>query len=198
LRWGEIQAGPVATVPYDDATFRHAVDEFRGLTRRDPLLIIDRIQELAAAAGVVIGLTPELQGTHLSGAARWLTSQRALIQLSLRHKTDDQFWFSLFHEADHILEGDKREYVDPAEPDEQPTSATERQANEFARNILIPPEEYGALVAAGDLSETAIRTFADAHGIPPGIVVARLQRDEHVGRARFNDLKKTIRWAAPV
>lgn len=198
LRWGEIQAGSVATAPYDATTFRRAVEDFRGLTRRDPLLIIDRIQELAAAAGVVIVLTPELHGTHLSGAARWLTSERALIQLSLRHKTDDQFWFSLFHEAGHILEGDKRDYVDAAELDEHPTSAAERHADEFAQDILISPKEYSSLVAAGDLSESAIRTFADAHGVAPGIVVGRLQRDDQVDRSHFNNLKKSIRWAAPV
>jgi HTH-type transcriptional regulator/antitoxin HigA len=197
LRWGELQAESVPTTPYDATTFRHAVEEFRRLTRRDPLLVIDRIQGLAAAAGVVIVLTPELQGTRLSGAARWLTPERALIQLSLRHKTDDQFWFSLFHEADHIFEGHKRDYMDPAEPDERAASASERQANEFARNILIPSEEYSYLVAAGDFSETAIRTFADAKGVAPGIVVGRLQRDGHLARSHLNNLKKSIRWAAP-
>ena len=75
---------------------------FTALTRRDPLLVIDRVKERAAASGVVIVLTPELRGTHLSGAARWLSTDRALIQLSLRHKSDDQFWFSLFHECRHI------------------------------------------------------------------------------------------------
>jgi HTH-type transcriptional regulator/antitoxin HigA len=197
LRWGEIQAAPVTAAPYDAKAFRQAVDEFRSLTRRDPLLIIDRIKDRAAATGVVLVLTPELRSTHLSGAARWLTADRALIQLSLRHKTDDQFWFSLFHEAGHILEGDKRDYIDPSEPDEAGTSESEREADQFARNVLLPPGAYADLVSAADFSESAIRTFADAQGVAPGIVLGRLQRDGHVSPSHFNTLKKPITWAPP-
>lgn len=198
LRWGEIQAGTVAVASYDAKAFRHAVDEFRGLTRRDPLLIIERIKDLAAAAGAVLVLTPELRGTHVSGAARWLTSDRALIQLSLRHKTDDQFWFSLFHEAGHILEGDRRDYVDSSEPGDETSSKSERAADTFARNILIAPEAYGALVSAEDFSESAIRTFANAQDVAPGIVLGRLQRDRRVSASHFNNLKKPITWGVAV
>ncbi|MGA2531101.1 MAG: HigA family addiction module antitoxin [Acidimicrobiales bacterium] len=197
LRWGEIQAGTVAAASYDAKAFRHAVDEFRSLTRGDPLLIIDRIKDLAAASGVVLVLTPELRGTHLSGAARWLTADRALIQLSLRHKTDDQFWFSLFHEAGHILEADRRNYVDSSQPGDKTSSKFERAADTFARDILIPPEAYGTLVSAGDFSESAIRTFANAQDVAPGIVLGRLQRDRRVSAYHFNNLKKPITWGAP-
>ncbi|MBK6514442.1 MAG: hypothetical protein IPG04_10075 [Polyangiaceae bacterium] len=48
----------------------------------------------------------------MSGLARWLHKDQALIQLSLRHKTADHLWFS-FHEAGHILlHGKKTIFID--------------------------------------------------------------------------------------
>ena len=197
LRWGEIQAAGIHADPFDAKAYRDLLVEFRKLTRRDPPLVIEGVKERAAATGVIIVLTPELRGTHLSGAARWLATDRPLIQLSLRHKTDDQFWFTLFHESRHILEGKKRDYVDAPESNETVGSTSEQDADKFARDTLIPPREYDAWVGIGDFSETAIRTFAEAQGVSPGIVVGRLQRDRILGRSQFNRLKKPIKWATP-
>jgi addiction module HigA family antidote len=195
LRWGEVQAFEVSASPYDAGAFRAALDEIRGLTRRDLNLILDRLKEVFAASGVVLVLTPELRGTHVSGATRWLSSDRALIQLSLRHKTDDHFWFTVFHESDHVLKGKGHAFVDPSEPDDQDLSRPERDADRFARDILLPPDAYGDWVANGDFSEAAVRAFATAQGVAPGIVVGRLQRDRHLPPAHLNHLKKSINWA---
>ena len=196
LRWGEILASEVNASPYEARAFRQVVVEFRGLTRRDPLLIIDRMKSLAATSGVVLVLTPDLRGTHLSGAARWLSSDRALIQLSLRHKTDDQFWFSLFHECGHILEGKKRDYIDSTELEDESGSTTERDADKFARDVLIPSDAYSAWVDSGPLSESGVRAFATVQGVAPGIVVGRLQHDEYLAVSHLNHLKRRINWVA--
>lgn len=198
LRWGEIEAASSATAPFDAAKFRDAVRQARALTRREPFLqIIERVKELFAAAGVVLVLTPELQGTHLSGAARWLAPDRALIQLSLRHKTDDQFWFSLFHEAAHILDGKGRDYLDAADADGGSLQA-EHEADRFARDTLIPPDAWTAFTSAMEVSEDAVRTFAEAQGIAPGIVVARLHREDLLSRSHLTSLKKRISWPKPL
>jgi hypothetical protein len=57
-------------------------------------------------------LTREFKGTHLSGAARWVAPHKAVIQLSLRYKSNDHFWFSLFHEAGRLLERKRRDHID--------------------------------------------------------------------------------------
>ncbi|MBL8419274.1 MAG: hypothetical protein JNK92_01440, partial [Dechloromonas sp.] len=51
----------------------------------------------------------ELPKTEVSGATRWLSPDKALIQLSLRYKSDDQLWFSFFHEVGHLLLHGKKE-----------------------------------------------------------------------------------------
>jgi len=194
LRWGEIQANQIKTAPFSAKAFRAAITDFRGLTRRDPLLVFDRMREVAAASGVVLVLTPELRSTHLSGAARWLTADRALIQVSLRHKTDDQFWFSLFHEARHILVGKKRDFVDADGEADKSSSSTEKDADKFARDLLIPLSAYNEFLRAANFSESSIRNFAIALGVAPGIVVGRLQHDGHVVPSALNYLKRRINW----
>jgi addiction module HigA family antidote len=194
LRWGEIEAAKVDSPPFDARRFRHVLSEIRPLTRREPFdQIFKRVKAMCAEAGVIVLLIPELTGTHLSGAARWIGS-KAVIQLSLRHKSDDQFWFTFFHEAGHLLSGTRRrDFVDAADP----TSSGDRDgdeaaANQFARDALLPPDDYQSFVAAGDFSRAAIRTFAEQQQIAAGIVVGRLQRDNHLMPSQLRDLKKSI------
>lgn len=54
-------------------------------------------------------MVSEIKNVPVSGATRWLTSEKAMLQLSLRYKTNDQFWSTFFHEAGHILLGEKKE-----------------------------------------------------------------------------------------
>jgi HTH-type transcriptional regulator/antitoxin HigA len=190
LRWGEVVAADMETAPFDARLFREILGEIREMTRRDFPLVRPRIEQLCASAGVALVLTPELSGTHLSGAARWLTANKAIIQLSLRHKTDDQFWFSFFHEARHLLTGKRIDHLDS--DDENASDADEAEADRFARETLIPGKPYAEFVDAGDFSESAIRVFAKQQNVAPGIVVGRLQRDGKLDRSHLNRLKKRL------
>jgi len=57
---------------------------------------------------VAVAFVPELPKSRASGATRWLSASKALVQLSLRYKTNDHLWFTFFHEAAHILLHGKR------------------------------------------------------------------------------------------
>lgn len=196
LRWGEIMAADIQTASFDAKRLREVLPEIRGLTRREPFTqIITRVQELCATAGVALVLTPELGETRLSGAARWLSPDKAIIQLSLRHKSDDHFWFSFFHEVRHLLGRKREDFVDAADTDDGPANKAEQEADRFARDCLIPPGDYADFVAAGVFTSEAVRDFAKEQGIAPGIVVGRLQREKLLDPSHLNDLKKPIRWA---
>lgn len=194
LRWGELQAARVETPSFDARRFRQVLDEIRPLTRKEPFAqVFKKVQAMCANAGVIVVLTPELTGTHLSGAARWLGSN-AVIQMSVRHKADDQFWFTFFHEAGHLLSGPRRrDFVDGADslsPDAG--DADEAAADRFARDALIPPGDYKAFVDAGDFSREAVRSFAQQQQVAAGIVAGRLESDDHVGPAQLRTLKKPV------
>ena len=149
LRQGEIYGNELDCESYDENNFSQALKEIRLLTENDPRLFSTKMVELCSGAGVALVFVPALPNTGISGATRWLTKDKALIQLSLRYRTNDHFWFSFYHEAAHILMHGKRNvYIETEKPissnsiADEPRTMEEREANEFAANMLIPADEY--------------------------------------------------------
>lgn len=195
LRWGELQAAAVKAAPFDARRFRELLAQIRPLTRKAPFdVIFKQVQVLCAEAGVVVVLTPELTGAHLNGAVRWMGT-KVLVQLSLRHKSDDQFWFAFFHEAGHVLSsGRRRDIVDGADTADDGPDANERTADAFARDTLLPPDDYQRFVEHGDLSAPAVSAFAKSQSLSAGIVAGRLEHDGHVRPGRLQHLKRAVRY----
>jgi hypothetical protein len=187
LRLGELRAQRIQCAAFDRAKFRAALEQIRALTMEPPEAFQKKLEQLCANAGVAVAFVPELPGTHVSGATRWLTPKKALIQLSLRYKSDDHLWFTFFHEAGHILlHGKRRVFLE----DSRATDAQEKEANAFAANILIPPAAFREFQRRGDTSRAAFRKFAEGLGVSPGIVVGRLQFERALPFSHCNDLKR--------
>ena len=191
LRKGEIEARAIKCEPFDRKRFREILDTARSLTRESPDVFVPELVKLAASAGVAVVFVPELPKTGISGATRWLRD-KALIQLSLRYKSNDQLWFTFFHEAGHILKHGRKEiFIEGNGMNDE----KEEEANTFARNMLIPPADYRRFLADwDDVSHDPIKKFAREIGIAPGIVVGRLQHEERMPRSHGNKLKVFYRW----
>lgn len=191
LRLGELAALKVHTKPYDKSRFRGALDEIRKLTIEPPEVFQPRMIEVSAIGGVALVFIPEIPKCHVYGVSRWLTPTKAMIQLSLRYKTDDQFWFSFFHESGHVLYDPKKNVcIDGGESD---SDKHEERANHFAGDFLIPLEHRAQLTNLK--TQTAIEQFAKSIGVAPGIVVGRLQKDEVIPwRTQLNNLKRRFAW----
>lgn len=192
LRKGELEASRIQYDRYNEQGFRMALSRVRSLTRDLNREIVPTLQSICSASGVAVVFVPEIPGTRLWGATRWLNPARALIQLSLRYKTDDHLWFTFFHEAGHILLHGKRDIF--VEEDQSDRDAEEREADSFARDCLIPPSHYRAFCRRGSFSCAAVSRFAHEIGLAPGIVVGRLQYDGFLDRAHCNELKKKVDW----
>ena len=191
LRIAETRAEERDTQPFDPGRLRDSLPTMRSLTARPPDEFGPEIVRLCAAAGVALVCVPEVAGARISGAAEWLSSNRAMVALSLRHKTDDHFWFTVFHEIGHvILHGKKRIFID--DDDEKADSQEESQANEFARRVLIPKQEYERLISRGPLYADDIEEFADRIRIAPGIVAGMLQHDGLIEYSWHNKLKRRL------
>lgn len=194
LRQGEREAQGIRCAPYDKARFQAALLEIRGLTRQQPEMFQPRLIALCAAAGVAVVFVPELPKTGVSGATRWLSADKALIQLSLRYKSDDQLWFTFFHEAGHVLlHGKKDVFIEGNGLD----SEKEHEANRFAADFLLPPAKLRGLLLAGRPKLAQVEDFAASIGIAPGIVVGRLQREKIYDHKIGNGLKRRLCWADP-
>ncbi len=193
LRAGEIMAQRCHTQPYDKAKFQAALAEIRKLTAENPAQVWPQVCSLCAQAGVAVVLVPELPKTHVFGFTRWLTPSKAIIQLSLRYKTDDLLWFTFFHEAAHILLHGKNDVFMEFRGVDSPK---ETEANTWAADFLVPRKAWAAFTAglSRPVAELPIKRFAREQGIAPSIVLGRLQhRDGLVPKSFHNAaLKKTL------
>ena len=197
LRQGEVEAAEISCAIYDANKFREALQQIRTMTVKSPQFFQTEVVRLCAEAGVAVVIVPELPKTRTSGATRWLNSNKALIQLSLRYKTDDHLWFAFFHESGHILLHGKRDiFLEGKGVASIEDQNKEEQANRFAEDTLIPPAELTRFLASvQELDTASIQQFAAEIGIAPGIVVGRLQHDGILERNRCNDLKRRLDWA---
>ncbi len=153
---------------------------------------LSKLAELCASAGVAVVLTKEIRNAGVSGAVRWISKDKALIQLSLKYKTHDQLWFTFFHEAAHILLHGKRQVFIEYGISKATNEEEEEEASVFAGDILIPTAYQHRLPYLKTRAE--ISAFAQSIGITPGIVVGRLQHDNLVYPSAFNDLKRKVDW----
>ena len=192
IRRGEIESHEIDCQPYDPRRFRAALQSVRSLTAELPENFQEETVRLCADAGVAVVFVPLLPKIRVSGATRWFTPAKAMLQVSLRYKTDDQLWFSFFHEAGHIIKHGKREiFIEGLDDD----CEEEEEAHRFAAEFLLPSAEYRRFKPRGQhYSKAEIIAFAKLLGIAPGIVVGRLQHDGKLPHKNCNDLKRTLHW----
>jgi HTH-type transcriptional regulator / antitoxin HigA len=194
LRQGELLAEKIDCEPYNASKFKKALETIRTLTTESFEVARPKIVALCAEAGVAVVFVAEMPKMGVSGVTRWLSSSKALIQLSLRYKRDDSFWFTFFHEGKHVLQENKDEMFFAGDEGVayDPDAPMEREANAFSANFLIPEAEFKRFVAASGnrYSKAEIVQFSSRLNIAPGIVVGRLQHEEHLLPTHCNDLKQ--------
>lgn len=191
LRQGEIEANKIACRAWSADRFAAALDQIRLLTReKSPAAFLPALQRMCQECGVAVVIVRAPKGCRASGATRFLSPIKATVQLSFRYLSDDQFWFTFFHEAGHLLLHSGDSFV---EYDEQPLSPREQEANQFASTTLIPEPAQVSLSTLGRDARKVVR-FARDLGIAPGIVVGQLQYRGFLPMNRLNWLKRRYAW----
>jgi HTH-type transcriptional regulator / antitoxin HigA len=202
VRETELTAEQMETAPFDEARLRASIGELRRLTREKADSILNPVQSICAGFGVAVVLVPELPHCGISGSAQWLSDKKALIGLTLRYKTDDQLWFTFFHELAHILLHRKKKtlIVDNAADDlsdriiDPEMQGYEAQANQFSVDTLIPPAALSEFLRARTFTNESIYDFAEKIGVGPGILVGRLQHDGVLKSFQGNAFKQNLNW----
>lgn len=192
LREGELKATAIDCAPYDEDRFLDVLQDVRSLTRLETADWWPALQERCASAGVAVVIVDGYPKSRANGATRWLTADKALVQLSVRYLWADIFWFSFFHEAGHVVLHRKKErFVELRGNDaagDAESQQRENEADRFAARTLIP-RTHEHRVRSLDLAD--IEAFANSLGISPGIVVGRMQH-EGLPHSQGNDLRRKI------
>jgi plasmid maintenance system antidote protein VapI len=189
IRLGEIAASRISCRSYDKTRLERSLSDIRCLTLRPTGEWRSGVTRICAEAGVAVVFIPEIRGCPVSGLTQWLSTDKPAIQMSLRYKSDDHFWFTFFHEAGHILKDPKKAiFIEDGRGEDE----SEDRANKFASGFLIPPDKATGLRVLKSKSE--IIEFARMLRISPGIVVGQMQRRGYAPHTHFNGLKKKIDW----
>lgn len=163
------QALTVDAPKFNKNRFRRQTDYALSLTRHHedfyPL-----IRKVFLEAGVIFVILPNLPGSKINGATKRLENN-VMLMVNDRRLNADTFWFTLFHEIGHIMNGDYGISF------EYENGEREETADQFAADSLICPESYREFVQENQFSLETIRAFADQIGRDPGIVLGRLQHD---------------------
>ncbi len=163
----------IKTPKYNKQKFADAV-EFALTQTCNHVNFLPAVKEAFADAGVVLVVLRDLKNSGISGATKHLGG-RILLMVNDKRHYEDSFWFTLFHEIGHIVNGEMGISIDN---NSESASDAERAADEFARNKLIPAEAYQRFIKyERAFDESGIRRFASEIGRDPGIVYGRLQKD---------------------
>ena len=188
IRLGEIQAQQIVCRDYNKNQFYKALEKIKGLTVKRPNEFIPEMISMCADSGVAVALVPEMKKVPWHGATKWLSSTKAMILLNLRGKAEDQFWFSFFHEAGHVLNDSKKDlFINDGQVDDP----NEQKANAFAADFLIP-STYDPVIRSLKSKADVIKV-ANELQISPGIVAGRFQ---HLTKkwAHFKGLIRPFYW----
>jgi len=135
--------------------------------------------ELLREHGVIVLVEPALPGTWLDGAALFLPGRKPFIALTLRHDRLDNFWFCLFHELGHVVKhlakGKADEFLDDL--DQPSKDQCEEEADEFARDTLVPRKDWEQFLAAGAFDDISVRREAKRLLIDGSILAGRIRTE---------------------
>lgn len=202
LRRAELVARDVNCHEYDETKFRQVLQTVKTLTTQPPKseTYQQYLVDVCREAGVAVVIVPSISKSRIFGASQWLSPRKAMIAISNYYKTDDIFWYTFFHEAAHILSHSKKEVYINLDTNGYDGSDIEIEANQFAREFLIPETELSKFVRTSPRSGTGkpffdkpqICRFAEYLGIAPSIVVGRLQHDGLMEHRFRNELKTSL------
>lgn len=173
LRVGELAFQQQTICSFNSKKFRDDLDgAIRVIAATQPDDFAAQLQRVAAASGVAVIFTPSFPKAPLCGATRWI-GNNPVIQLTDRYKTNDQFWFTFYHEAGHVLKHSKKEIFLDQEKGNAGNDEKEAEANAFASELLLPKKAEVPL-RANPTSRTILQ-LAEQYHIHPGIVAGRVQ-----------------------
>jgi HTH-type transcriptional regulator/antitoxin HigA len=193
LRLGEIKANQIPSENYDRNGFIEALRKIRTFTVRPQTEFMPAIEDMCARAGVAFAVIAPLEQMALSGISRWLSPRKGLIQQTLRHRSNDHFWFTFFHEAAHLLLHSRKSlFIDGLDVGSGDAEPYEEEANVWAASFLISPPAMERFCSKSSFKEPDVIQFAKEQDVAPGIVVGQLQKRELIAYSRLNNLKSRV------
>lgn len=151
---------------------------------------IKELKRIFAECGIVFQVVKNFTGAPVQGFIK-KNNNKIILSMTIRGAFSDIFWFTLFHEIGHLLNGDivSSNFIDFTDS----RSDMEDRADEFAKESLINEEDFNEFINQKNLTESAIINFAKEQGVQPFIVVGRIQKQKNNFRI-FTNLRTRYKW----
>lgn len=176
LRLAEVQAEAIAleSAPYSASKLRKVVHDLPGLSREPIKTAFRKVQRMLLESGVILVFIPEIKGTRICGATRWLSSSHPVVALTGRHRFLDIFWFTMLHELAHVLLHPKRATylnVEKVRGAVDNADSQESVADDFAESLLLNESDRKEVVKLQTVDQ--LIEFAERVELSPGIVAGQ-------------------------
>ncbi|MER8565952.1 XRE family transcriptional regulator [Mesorhizobium sp. M0924] len=154
-----------------------------------------RARDMLLENGIVLVAEPQIPGMSVDGAA-FLVDDTPVIGMTLLRDTVDNFWFTLLHEVAHIIlhyrTGLSSGFFDDVTSPE--VDEFEKEANQFAGNLLIPDEVWARSTARIAKTAEPIEKLANQLRISPAVVFGRIRMERQDYRIFSNKIGRgTVR-----
>ena len=184
LAWAQkakLEARSIPTSAINIERLKALIPSIREMSLQDPERFCPVLCDELSGCGIALVFLPHIGGSFLHGAT-FYDGSKIVVGMTVRGKDADRFWFSLFHEFGHIVYGHIGNSNGTSQEEEDAADA-------FARDTLIPDLVFEQFVAANSFDRQSIIEFAKRLRIDPGIVVGRLQKEQHIPFGWYADLK---------
>jgi HTH-type transcriptional regulator/antitoxin HigA len=167
--------------------------ELKDIMMQKELNVQEELRAVFAKYGIDFSVVKNFMGAPVQGYVAPRSDGTYQMIVTTRNSYADIFWFSVFHELGHIVNGDiskKTNFVDDGSDMEK-----ENAADRFARNKLISETDYQVFVNGKSFEIESIKRFAATQNVMPYIVIGRLQKEKKLDYHLFSDYKLRYKWA---
>ena len=195
LRICQIGAKSIHENEFDVDKTDELIAELKAIMTNDNYDLQTELATTMAKYGIDFSVVHNFRGAPVHGYICQKSENCYQMALTIRGAYADIFWFSLFHELGHIVNGDiskTQKFIDLVETEQ---TNREIEADKFATNALIDPNDYSRFIHSGDYSIGSIKRFAKSQNIMPYMVIGRLQKERRIPYSWFNDYKLRYKWA---
>ena len=154
---------------------------------------ISNLKTILDKCGIIFNVIHHLKSVPVQGYIRNM-NDNILLNLTIRNKFSDIFWFSFFHEIGHIISNKDRKTLNKVDYESHDGFADEKQADTFASNTLINKDSYNEFINQ-PITVRSIERLAKKEGVTTSIVVGRLGHEDPRYFSKFANLREQYEWA---
>ncbi len=139
---------------------------------------IRHVPKILSECGVRLVIVEPIPGSEIQGVCFWINDSSPVIGLTLKGDQIDKFWFDLWHELSHVLNGHGKDALIIEDFDQSNPDENEQIANKEAADRCVPSAKMRDFVLRHNpmFSEKNLLGFSRIVKRHPGIVAGQIQR----------------------